>query len=125
MILLARLKASPYYSIMADESMDTSSKEELSVCARWIEGGKAILHAQKVTARALTQYLLDFLQARNVPIQKLCGLGFDGASTMFGVRSGVQMRMRYHSPSALYVHCRCHRLQLAAVSAANEHTEVK
>jgi hypothetical protein len=94
MILLARLKASPYYSIMADESMDTSSKEELSVCARWIEGGKAILHAQKVTARALTQ-------ARNVPIQKLCGLGFDGASTMFGVRSGVQMRMRYHSLRSL------------------------
>jgi len=33
--------------------------------------------------------------------------------------------MRYHSPSALYIHCRCHKLQLAAVHAANEHTEVK
>ncbi len=42
--LLTRLKASPYYSIMADESTDTSSKEELSVCARWIEDGKAVEH---------------------------------------------------------------------------------
>ncbi len=100
---------------MADESTDTSSKEELSVCARWID----------VTAGAITQHLLNFLQARDIPIQKLRALGFDGASTTSGVRSGVQIRMRYHSPSALYVHCRCHQLQLAAVAAANEHTEFK
>ena len=31
--------------------------------------------------------------------------------------------MRYHSPSALYVHSRCH--QLAAVYAAKEYNEVK
>ena len=30
--LLGGLKASPFYSIMADESTDISSKEELSVC---------------------------------------------------------------------------------------------
>ncbi len=95
------------------------------MCARWIEDGKAvehflgIVHAQDVTAG---QYLLNFL---DIPIQKLRGLGFDGASTTSGVRSGVQIRMRYHSPSALYIHCRCHQLQLAAVAAANEHTEVK
>lgn len=128
--LLARLKASPFYSIMADESTDVSSKEELSVCGRWIENGKAaehflgIIHARGVTAGALTQYLLDFLQNRGISTQKLRGLGFDGASTMSGARTGVQIRMRYHSPSALYVHCRCHQLQLAAVAAAKEHNEV-
>ena len=129
---------------MADESTDISSKEELS---RWIENGKAvehflgIVHAKEVIAKALTQYLLDFLQERGIPIQKLRGLGFDGASAMSGSKGGVQIQMRYHSPSALYapsnpspgskggvqiqmryhspsalyVHCRCHRLQLAAV----------
>lgn len=94
---------------MADESTDSSSKEELSVCARWIEDGKAVEHflgivrARKVTAEALTKYLLDFLHDRDIPFQKLRGLGFDGASAMSGTRSGVQVRMRYHSPSALYV----------------------
>ena len=29
---------------MADESTDISSKEELSVCGRWIENGKAVEH---------------------------------------------------------------------------------
>ena len=64
---------------MADESTDISSKEELSVCGRWIENGKVvehflgIVHAKDVTAKALTQYLLDFLQERGIPIQKLRG----------------------------------------------------
>ena len=34
------------------------------------------------------------------------------------------MRMKCHAPSSLYIHCHCHRLQLAAVSAAYDHREV-
>jgi len=76
---------------MADESTDISSKEELSVCARWLEDGMAvehfwgIVHAQETTAGALTKYLLDFLQDRVIPLEKLRGLEFDGASSMSGV----------------------------------------
>ena len=54
----------------------------------------------------------------------MCGLGFDGASTMSGHRTGVQTRLRLHSTSAIYVHCRCHQLQLAALNAAGEHIQV-
>ena len=66
----------PFYSIIADESTNISSKEKLSVCERWIENGKAvehflgIVHAKEVTAKVLTQYLLDFLLERGIPIQK-------------------------------------------------------
>ncbi len=31
--LLSSLNASPYFTLMADESTDVSSKEELSICA--------------------------------------------------------------------------------------------
>ena len=55
----------------------------------------------------------------------MCGLGFDGASNMSGHRSGVQRRLKVHAPSAIYIHCHCHRLQLAAISAAEEHRQVK
>ena len=37
---------------------------------------------------------------------------------MCGVRTGVQARLRCHSPLAIYIHCRCHQLQLASVYAA-------
>ena len=52
------------------------------------------------------------------------GIGFDGTNTMSSHRSGVQTHLRLHAPSAVYVHCRCHKLQLAALNAAAEHTEV-
>ena len=115
---------------MADESTDVMTVEDLSVCGRWLEKGKAvehflgIVHAKEVTAEALTGYLLQFLRDKGLSIRKVRGLGFDGASTMSGAKSGVQIRVRYHSPSSLYVHCRCHQLQLAVVHAAKEHNEV-
>ena len=44
---------------------------------------------------------------------------------MSGHRSRVQTCLRLiHAPSAVYVHCRCHKLQLAALNAAAEHTEL-
>ena len=43
---------------------------------------------------------------------------------MSGHRSGVQTHLRLHALSAVYVHCRCHKLQLAAVNAAAKHTQV-
>ena len=52
------------------------------------------------------------------------GIGFDGMNTMSGHRSGVQTRLRLHALSAVYVHCCCHKLQLAALNAAAEHTKV-
>ena len=128
--LLTCLKASQFFSIMADESTDIATMEEISVCGRWLEKGKAvehflgIVHAKEVTAEALTGYLLQFLRDKGLSIGKVRGLGFDGASTMSGTKSGVQIRVRYHSPSSLYVHCCCHQLQLAVVHAAKEHNEI-
>ena len=129
--LLARLNSSQFISIMADESSDVSSKEELSICGRWLEDGTpvehflGILHAREVNAEALTDYLLQFLSDKGISVKRVRGLGFDGTNTMSGKKNGVQIRMRCHAPSALYIHCRCHQLQLAVVHAADEHKEVK
>lgn len=129
--LLCSLKDSPYFSLMADESTDIASQEELSICARWLHENKpvehflGVVHAREVNSKALTEYILNFVQPRGINVEKMRGLGFDGASTMSGIRSGVQKRLRSLAPSAVYVHCRCHQLQLAALNAANEHLEVK
>ena len=64
--------------------------------------------------------------AKNIHLQlpqeekcKLIGMGCDGAATFSGKRSGVQARIKRHSPHALFVHYYCHKLQLACVQAAN------
>ena len=81
--------------------------------------------AKETTAQAIATYLCDFLEFTSIDITKMHGIGFDGTNTMSGQRSGVQKRLRLHSPSAVYVHCRCHQLQLATLNAADEHREVK
>ena len=97
----------------------SSSQEELSVDGLRMESQWSIFRhhrCHQVNAEPLTGNFME---------EKGYGLGLNGASTMSGSKSGVQTRIRRHAPSALYVHCHCHRLQLAAVHAAKEHPEVK
>ena len=52
-------------------------------------------------------------------------MGFDGAATFSGDKTGVQRRLKELSPHALFVHCCCHVLQLASVQAANATPGIK
>lgn len=128
--MLCRLKQSLYFSILTDESTDIASKEEFLICGRWLEKGKPVehflgmLHVKIVDAENIIKSILQFLHTKGIDLKKLYGLGFDGANTVSGCRSGVQFRMRCHASSSLYIHCHCHRLQLAAVNAASDHREV-
>ena len=129
--LLGSLKASTYYSLMADERTDVASEEDLSMCAHWLQQNKpvehflGIVHAKETNAQAVAGYLCDFMKSKDISFENLCELGFDGTNTMLGHRSGVQTCLRVHAPSAIYVHCRCQQLQLAAVNAAEKHVQVK
>ena len=101
------------------------------MCALWLHHNKPVEHllgiieAKKTNAEAIAGYISDFLQSRSITFEKMLGLGFDGASTTSGNRTGIQTRLRLHAPSAIYVHCRYQLLQLAAVNAAGQHAEVK
>ena len=59
-------------NLLAYESSDISSKEELAICGRWLENGKVvecflgIVHASEVNAKALTEYLLSFLNNKGI-----------------------------------------------------------
>ena len=50
---------------------------------------------------------------------------FDGAATFAGKKSGVQARMKKHAPHSLFIHCHCHKLQLACVQSANSTEGIK
>ena len=50
-------------------------------------------------------------------------MGFDGAATITGKKTGVQTTLKKHAPHAVFVHC--HLLQLACMQAANSTTGIK
>ena len=65
--------------------------------------------------------LVEFCREKNIQLGRLIGMGFDGAATFSGDKTGVQRRLKELSTHALFVHFHCHFLQLASVQAANAH----
>ncbi len=128
--LIHSLKSSPCFSIMADECQDISH-EELSICFRWIVNGRSeehfldILHIKSTDASTITETLLSFVSQKNLDITKLVGQGYDGAAVFSGRVNGVAKRMQVHSAHAVYIHCTCHRLQLASLQAADSIIAIK
>jgi len=61
----------------------------------------------------LTKVAKDVLCRFNLPIFKLRGQCYDGASAMRGVNSGVAKQICDEEPRALYTHCYGHSINLA------------
>ncbi|KAM6582917.1 hypothetical protein CsatB_009919 [Cannabis sativa] len=80
------------FSILVDESRDVSIKEQMAVVLRY-----------------------------GLSISKLRGQGYDGASNMQGEFKGLKTLILKENPSAFYVHCFAHQLQLALVAVAKKH----
>ena len=129
--LIESLKVSPCFSVLADECVDISTTEELSICCRWIVNGKpeehflTVLHICAQDAATISDAISSFLESKNLEYCKLIGQGYDGAATFARESNGVQKRMRTLAAHSFYIHCACHRLQLASMQAANSAPEIK
>ena len=129
--LHSSIRKSSYFSILADESQDITCQEELSVCCRWLVDGKPeehfldVIHVKATNAETLAKALTDFIETTGLDFEKLVGQGYDRAATFSGTKTGVGKRIRTRAAHALYVHCSCHRLQLASVQAAASNPEIK
>ena len=69
--------------------------------------------------------VINCLKSKGLQVGKIIGLGFDGAATFSGKKTGVQSRIRKYAPYAIFVHCNSHMLQLACVQAANSTPGIK
>ena len=110
-VLLARIHHTSVFSLMADECIDISTVEELSIYCRWVEDGVPVEHfldilpLKRTDAETIYSAIVSCLREKNIQLSKLVGMGFDGAATFSGKRSGVQMRLKTNAPHALFVHC--------------------
>ena len=114
---------------MADKCTDVTTIEELRICGRWVESGVPeehfieILASKKANAESIYCALVEYCRKKNIQLGRLIGMGFDGAATFSGDKTGVQIRLKELSPRALFVHC--HVCQLASVQAANATRGIK
>ena len=82
----------------------------------WVESGVPeehfieILPLKKANAKSIYSALVEYCREKNIQVGRLIGMGFDGAATICGDKTGVQRGLKELSPHALFVQCRCHVL---------------
>ena len=129
--LLKRLHKAPFFWIRPDECADVTTIEELTFFCHWVDSGIPeehfieILSMKKANAESIYSALVEYCMEKNIQLGRLIGMGFDGAATFSGDKTGVQRRLLELSPHALVVHCRCHVLQLVSVQTANATPGIK
>jgi hypothetical protein len=114
------------FGIIVDGCQD-NNYEQLSVCIRYCDKD---VHVQeepvgfyatsKSDAESISNCIKDVLCRLNLQLLHIIGQSYDGASTMSGCVSGVQKRIKEVAPSAEYVHCHAHCLDLALQEAGKK-----
>ena len=119
------VQASPFFSLLIDESTDVSNHENLVVYVKLLNDCKPELHfleninVRDGKAKTITTAIKMLMEKRNLDKNKMTGFGSDGASVMTGKNNGVAKRMKDNSPYLISIHCMAHRLALCTSQAAN------
>ena len=123
--LLAEIRCSPWFTIIADEATKISCKEQMYVVIRWVhnmyeiyEDPIGLIQVPKIDANTLTVALKDVLVRCNLPLSQCRGQAYDGASAMSGHLRGVATQIKTEQPASLHVHCLAHCLNLYLQDAA-------
>ncbi|KAJ6951881.1 zinc finger MYM-type protein 1-like [Populus alba x Populus x berolinensis] len=119
------------FLILIDKSCDISIKEQMAVVIRYVDNNGHIIecflgiqHVSNTTASSLKAAIKALFSKHGLSISRLRGQGYDGASNMRGEFNGLKALILNNNPSAYYVHCFAHRLQLTLVAVTKKHNEV-
>ena len=131
--LLQKLCASPFYSVVLDESTDLSTVKQLGLVVEYLDTQLGISQtrylklvdltpAVHTTADVIVNVVTRYLETTASPppgIAKTAGSTCDGASVMLGRENGVMAQLKAKIPGLIVMHCSAHRLALAASDSAH------
>lgn len=129
--IVEKINKAKCFTILADESTDISGKEFLTLCARYVDESDHnvdksdhnsscvikedfldFIEVQDLSGASIAEVILSNLRKLGINVSYLRGQGYDGASSMSGKLNGVQAKIIENHPTALYVHCCNHALNL-------------
>jgi hypothetical protein len=88
-----------------------------------VERFLGLVHVEDTTSLTLKEAIKSLLTKYQLALSKVRGQGYDGASNMKGHVNGLKKQIMDESPSAYYVHCFAHELQLTLVAVAKENID--
>ena len=102
------------------ECTDTSNKEQLVICIRWVDSNLeaheefiGMYKIDNIQADTILAAIKDVLIRLKLVMTKCREQCYDGATTMRGPKNGVATQLLRDEPRAVYVHCYGHALHLA------------
>ena len=108
-----------YFSIICDEYTDISNKEQLTFCLRWVNSNLdayedfiGFYQIPNIGADTIASAIQDALLRLPLSIDKRRGQCYNGASNMFGKKTGVATRILQLQPKVHPTHCHGHSLSL-------------
>lgn len=130
--IVADCNKSKCFALIVDETTDTSTREQLSVCLRYLvrdpisqeisikEDFLEFIIVTSTKGEHLAKLLIQTLEGTGINIANMRAQGYDGAANMSGKYNDVQVRICQVVPEALYVHCKSHCLNLAIVHSCSD-----
>ncbi|CAN6381362.1 unnamed protein product, partial [Urochloa humidicola] len=101
-----------------------------AVCLRYVDKkGRVVarflgvVNVENTTALTLKAAIESLLMDHSLSLSKVRGQGYDGASNMKGHANGLKKLIMDECPTAYYVHCFAHQLQLTLVAVAKENPD--
>uniref|UniRef100_H3AP21 DUF4371 domain-containing protein n=1 Tax=Latimeria chalumnae TaxID=7897 RepID=H3AP21_LATCH len=107
--IVEEIKAAPFFSVIMDTTQDISKTDQLGQIFRYVtietdernvatgvKINESFLGFQEIcdqSASGLEKKIISCIEQKGLDISKCCGQGYDGASNMTGVYSGVQARI--------------------------------
>ena len=64
-----------------------------------------MINQSNLRGKALADTIWSRLKFLNLPLKKMIGQGYDGASSMSGKEKDVQAIVKESCPLAVYIHC--------------------
>ncbi|KAK5878740.1 hypothetical protein CesoFtcFv8_024121 [Champsocephalus esox] len=124
--ILGSVSASVAIGLEVYETTDVSVKKQLDVHVRYMDKN-GLLHSQFLDlvtvsdgrADTIVKAIRTILTKKNIPTQRIYGLGTDGAAVMTGRVNGVAKQLQDTFPWMVSVACAAHRLTLCCTDASS------
>ena len=106
----SRLHNASFFTIMADETTDASNKEQVVIIFRYVDNNDFSVEEEfigfycipSIELDTLVSILKDSLSRLNLPLSKVRGQCYDGASNMSGIKNGVATQICKEEPWSMH-----------------------
>lgn len=119
------IQNSDFLGIICDESCDVTNLKQLIIYFTYVKEGTAktsfvtIVSIDDGKADTIVDAIKAVIQDLDVSIEKVVGIGTDGAAVMTGHKNGVAVKLQNSGATYLtQIHCAAHRVSLALSQAA-------